>query len=201
MSDAVFPTLKGVAWDWTKKPEFTTLKHTSALGIEKSLSLRPYPRWTFGLSYNFLIDQNKPTDDIQQIVGFYLNRYGSHDDFLYLDPTDCIVSKQIFGSGDGSTTSFQLCRTYGKFVEPVIGLVNKPKIYVGETAETAVEVTDFQWTTKGAIEIEAPASNKNLYWSGDFYYRCKFTEDESEYTAIATGFWTADSIEFKSVLI
>jgi len=197
MSDAVFPSLNGVAWDWTKKPEFITLKHESALGIVKSLSLRPYPRWMFTLSYSYLLDKSASTDDIQQIVGFYLNRYGSHDDFLYQDTTDYQCTKQIFGTGDGSTTTFQLCRSYGAFIEPVIGLADAPTIYIGNT-----ETTAFTWTTKGKITFtSAPAANSKLYWSGDFYYRCRFTEDESEFKAIASGIWTADTLEFKSVLI
>ena len=196
MSDAVFPDLNGLALGIKKKPEFVTLQQTSTLGVDKTLSLRPYPRWTFTLAYDYLIDKSLATDDIQQIIGFYLNRYGKYDDWLYQDLYDNTCSKQIFGEGDGSTTVFQLCRSYGAFIEPVIGLAEKPTIYIGDT-----ETTDFTWTTKGKITFTSAPDDSKLYWSGGFYYRCRFTEDETEFEELVNNIWTAPTVLFKSVLL
>lgn len=197
MSDAIFPTLLGLGWGVKKKPEFVTLQQTSSLGIDKSVSLRPYPRWTYTLKYDYLADNSTPTDDIHQLIGFYLNRYGKFDDFLYLDPTDKACSLQTFGTGDGSTTTFQLCRPYGGFIEPVIGIVSAPTIYVAGVSTTA-----FTWTTSGKITFTtAPVSAALLTWTGGFYYRCKFTQDETEFENSLSGMWGAPTVEFKSVLL
>lgn len=197
MSDAIFPELRGLAIGIKKKPEFVTLQQTSALGVDKTLSLRPYPRWTFTLGYEFLDDKNSVTDDIQQLIGFYLNRYGKHDDWLYYDLYDNTCNHQAFGSGDGSTTAFQLCRNYGAFIEPVIGIVNKPTIYIN-----GIATTGFTWTTKGKIAFTtAPVFGAVLSWAGNFYYRCRFTEDETEFEEVVNQIWSAPTVLFKSVLI
>jgi len=197
MSDAIFPDLNGLGLGIKKKPEFVTLQQTSVLGVDKTLNLRPYPRWTFTLAYEYLVDKSSADDDIQQLIGFYLNRYGKYDDWLYYDLYDNTCTKQTFGTGDGSTTVFQLCRSYGTFIEPVIGIVTKPTIYIDGTATTA-----FTWTTKGKITFTtAPDSDAILKWSGDFYYRCRFTEDETEFEEIVNNLWSAPSVLFKSVLL
>jgi Uncharacterized conserved protein len=197
MSDAIFPTLKGLAIGIKKKPAFLTLQQTSVLGVDKGLSLRPYPWWTFTLAYDYLVDKSLATDDIQQIIGFYLNRYGKYDDFLYYDLYDNTCAKQAFGEGDGSTTTFPLCRSYGSFIEPVIGIADAPTIYID-----GVATTDFTWTTKGKITFAtAPASGAGLTWSGSFYYRCRFVDDETEFEEVVNSIWSAPTVLFKSVLI
>jgi len=197
MSDEVFPLLRGLSLGIKKKPEFKTIQQTSVLGIDKTLSLVPYPKWTFTIGYEYLLDKNSVKDDIQKLIGFYINRMGKYDDWLYYDLYDNYCNGQEFGTGDGSTTTFQLCRSWGGFIEPVIGVLDDPVITID-----GVPTTAFTYTSKGKVTFTtAPSSSATLAWTGGFYYRCRFTEDEQEFEEILNGIWKCDSVIFKSVLI
>jgi len=195
LSDDIFPTLSGRALGIKKKPAFSTILQTSVNKIDRAISLNPYPIWTFTLGYNYLKDESLATDDIQSIIGFFLNRYGKYDTFLYLDERDNTCTLQTFGEGDGSTTQFTLCRSWGNFVEPV-NIVSAPKVYIN-----GVQTTDFTWTTEGVITFTtAPADGAILTWSGTYYFRCRFTDDELEYEEVCDAVWQAPTVLFRSVV-
>jgi len=195
MSDAIFPTLRGLMWDSTKTPEFSTITTTSVSGLDVSAALCAFPRWHFSLSYEFLDDDGTVNGDIQQIIGFFLQRYGNVDDFLYLDPTDNTATNQAIGVGDGANKQFQLCRNYGGFVEPVYGVQSTPIIKIN-----GVQTTAFTLSTKGLITfITAPAMSATITWSGTFYYRVKFKESMIEFNNFMYKLWEAKKVEFTSL--
>jgi len=193
LSDAIFPSLSGRTLGIKKKPKFNTIVQTSITKIKKTICLAPYPVWTFTLGYAGLKDESLATDDLQEIVGFFLNRYGQYDSFLYLDEKDNTCVNQDFGEGDGSTTKFVLCRAWGRFIEPV-NIASTPTIYIDGVATTA-----FSWITKGIITFAtAPANGAVLSWSGLFYYRCRFTADDLEYEEVCDAVWSAPTVIFES---
>lgn len=195
MSDAIFPVLIGQEWPVSKTPSYKTLVQTSVSGKEKRLALQSYPRWTFIVSYSYLSDGGSPTDDIHTLVGFYLARQGQFDTFLFNDVTDNTATNQTIATGDGSTTQFQLVRNYGGFIEPVKGLVTAPVITVNGVATTA-----FTWTTMGMINFStAPPAGAVIAWTGQFLYRCRFTQDHNEFQNNLSGMWAAKQLEFITV--
>lgn len=196
MSDAIFPTLPGLDWDVSKTPEFYTITKTSPTGLDVSAVLAAYPRWHFSLSYAFLRDDGTTTGELQQLVGFFLQRYGNVDDFLYLDPSDNTATNQVISIGDGVTKQFQLCRNYGGFVEPVYGVVSgTPKIAVD-----GVLTTDISISSKGLVTFNtAPAVNAVISWSGKYYYRVKFNDTSTEFNNFLYKLWEAKKVEFTSV--
>jgi hypothetical protein len=123
MSDDVFPTLPGLKWGTVKTPIWSTKVLTAASGRETRGSFQSYPRWRFTLSYEFLRGANG-FDELQDLVGFFNQRGGSLDNFLYRDPADYQVSDQALGVGDSSTTEFRFVRSMGGFVEPVLAPEN-----------------------------------------------------------------------------
>lgn len=194
MSNAIFPNLPGLAWDVTKTPEFFTLTKTSATGLDISAVLGAYPRWNFSLAYEYLRDDGTAEGELQQLIGFFLQRYGNVDDFLYLDPDDHIATDQVIGKGDGSTTQFQLCRNYAGFVEPVYGVAGMPELKVAGFASPCT-ISDKALVTFNT----APAIDKLITWSGTFYYRVKFKESSAEFSKFLYKLWEAKKIEFTSV--
>ena len=116
MSTEIFPSLPGLRWEQKKTPIFSTRVQRSVSGREMRVPLFTYPLYQYDLSYELLRD--KATSELAQLAGFYLKRQGAFDSFLYLDPSDYIVTGQPIGIGDGVTRSFQLGRTYGGFFEP-----------------------------------------------------------------------------------
>ena len=116
MSDNIFPELTGLSWSRSKSPIMSTNIQTSTSGKERRAVYYTYPRWKFSLTYEMIKDDGTVTGDLQQIVGFFNNVYGSFDDWLYKDQNDYSVTDQAFGTGDGTTVAFQLLR----FPEPVL---------------------------------------------------------------------------------
>lgn len=197
MSDTIFPVIRGLAWDVKKTPEFYTLTATSPTGLNVSAVLSAFPVWHFSLQYSYLrdyISAQNAQNDLQQLVGFFLNRYGNVDDFLYLDPNDNKVTNQVIGIGDGITTQFQLCREFGGFVEPVYGFFGTPVITVGGTP-----TTQFTISTKGLVNFNSPPAGASIAWSGQFYYRVKFNETSMELNNFLYKLWEAKKVEFTSV--
>ena len=198
MSEAIFPSFPGLTWDVSKTPEFFSLSKTSPTGVDVSASLGAYPRWHFSLAYEFLKDrEDEATNELHRLLGFFLQRHGSVDDFLFLDPTDnAVLTPQIFGVGDGVTKEFQLCRSLGGFAEPVLGTVSGSEvIYIDGNARTG----DVSISKGVAIFQTPPALNQKLSWTGNFYFRCRFKENTMEFKNFAFRLWEAKSVEFTSI--
>lgn len=195
MSDAIFPTLRGLSWDIGKTPEFFTLTNTSPTGLDVSAVLGAFPRWHFSLQYSFLRDDGTQYGDLQQLVGFFLQRYGNVDDFLYLDPSDHTVNNQIIATADGRTTQFQLCRSYGGFVEPIYGVLGTPVITVNGIPTKPLCVS-----TKALVTLNTPPPfGTKIAWSGQFYFRVKFNDPSTEFNNFLYKLWEAKKVEFTSV--
>lgn len=195
MSDAVFPTLPGLAWDVKKTPIFNTQVQKATSGRELRVGFYSYPLWKFSLAYNVL-KADTVTAELQQLMGFFLERQGQFDSFLYSDPTDHQVTGQQFGTGDGTTTSFQLTRTLGGFAEPIFNLNGSPTIY----AAGAVQASSGYTISNGLVTFTTPPANgAALTWDGEFYYRCRFLADTAEFNNFAYQLWDLQQLEFQSV--
>lgn len=118
MSNDVFPTLPGLKWGAVKQPIFSTKKLSAASGRSTRGSFWSYPLWKFTLSYEFLRGANG-FDELQTLVGFFCQRLGQGDSFLFRDQRDHTVVDQALGIGDGTTKEFRFVRELGGFVEPV----------------------------------------------------------------------------------
>jgi len=175
MSNKIFPSLPGIAWDQKKVPIFSTISHRAVSGAESRLSLYQYPLYKYTLSYNILRDTAAKAE-LKTLMGFYLSRYGAFDDFLYLDPSDCLVAGVTQNAI--TTLTYQLGRTYGGFYEPCTDILSPAsplpvlKIYAngallesGYTVNTATGVVTF--TSEPTAPVTADFS---------FYHRVRFIE-------------------------
>lgn len=196
MSQAIFPSLPGLKWGTTKTPEWKTIIQESVSGKELAASLMTYPRWLYTLSYEFL--RSGAELELQTLVGFFNARRGKFDDFLYLDPDDNSVTVQSFGAGDGVAVSFGLTRPYGGFVEPVQNLNGAPSIYINGVLKTVT--TDYTISSIGVVTFAiAPASGAVLTWTGNYYWRVRFTQDTNEITNFMQGLYEAKKLSFRTV--
>lgn len=200
MSNEVFPQLIGLEWPVSKTPKHNNLNQKTATGMSKRLSLSSYPIWTFELSFAYLSDTGSQTDDVHTLIGFFNARHGSWDDFLFDDVTDNTVSNEGFGVGDGVTNQFQLVRSYGGNVEPVIGGVNgDPAIMV---KGVALIPGSYTISTTGLVTFtsSAPPAGAKLTWSGQFYYRVHFVQDQATFENFMKGGWQNSKLELETVL-
>lgn len=114
---------------------------------------------------------------------------------------DNTVSQQRIGAGDGSTTHFQLLRTVGKtgvysgFTEPCENVVHETVAVMLDGA--LVPASQYTLGSTSVITFSAPpAIGQVVSWSGQFYYRCRFTEDTAEFSQAANGMYDLKSIAF-----
>jgi len=118
MSNDVFPTLPGRAWPRKRTPLWKTKVNTTPSGREFRSTAMAYPRYRITWQYE-LLRSKASQQDFQALVGFINARRGAFDTFLLDDPDDNTVTGQPFGTGDGTTTTFQLVRSVGGYAEPV----------------------------------------------------------------------------------
>jgi hypothetical protein len=110
MSNAVLPTLIGLAWDLVKSPQWSTLVQRASSGKETRATYYSSPVRSWALKYE-LLRTTTLLPELQTLEGFFNARQGRFDSFLYSDPSDNTVAAHGFGAGDGATTAFQLQRT------------------------------------------------------------------------------------------
>lgn len=198
MGQSVYPSLPGIAFNVQRKSEFKTFTQRAVSGRELRGTYQAFPLTTFKIDYEFLSNDGV-NFDIQTLVGFFLSRQGSFDSFLFTDPLDSTVTAQSFGQGDGATTAFQLSRSFGAggstFAEPVQNVNGTPSIYVNGTLQTAG--TNYTIGSTGMVTfVSAPAINATLTWTGNYYYRCRFTTDTINPTQLMLQFWEGKGVEF-----
>jgi uncharacterized protein (TIGR02217 family) len=188
--------MAGLKWDSVKAPEFSTKVMRAVSGKELRAAYMSYPLYTFKLSYEVLRD-DVANNELKTLAGFFLARQGQYDSFLFTDPSDHAVTAQSFGTGDGTTTAFQLVRAYGGFSEPVQNVNGAPSIYVNGTLKTVT--THYTLSSTGLVTFTAgniPTSGQALTWTGSYYFRVRFTADMAEFSQFLQNLWELKQLEF-----
>lgn len=212
MSNEQYPiALPGLTFNVVRQPKFITKVQTSASGREQRLMMSTSPLWTITLNYEFL-RSDAYFSELQTLAGFFLNRYGSWDSFLFQDPDDCNAVGSQFGIGDGVTVAWQLFRVYGGYAEPtynvdVISL--SPPMWATDLDTPMWPRTTYplMWyahvsipytvSTTGVITFESPPPvGAQLFWTGTYYYRCRFVDDGLEIEKFMLGLWQAQKVQF-----
>lgn len=194
MSNVVLPAMPGLAWNASARPEFSTRIKRSISGRELRAAFMQYPLWNFGLSYD-VIRAASAYDELRTLGGFFLQRLGSWDSFLYTWDQDYAVTDYQFGIGDGTTTQFQLTRSFGGFVEPVQNvnvLTNVKKAGVTQATPAAYSVN----STGLVTFVSAPAAAAVLTWTGTYYYRVRFLQDVADFNAFMKDLFELKKLEF-----
>lgn len=191
MSNAILTNPVGLKIEVSKKPSFSTLINRAVSGMESRLGLMAYPLWEFSLAYEFLRDM-AAFNELENLVGFFVQRRGSLDSFLYTDPQDSSVMDQSIGIGDGANKNFQLQRAWGGFNEPVHNVNAITNVKVNGSATTAYTIN-----STGLITFTtAPANTATVTWSGTYYYRCRFSADELEASQMLKDLWELKKLQF-----
>jgi uncharacterized protein (TIGR02217 family) len=201
----IFPALAGLAWSVTKTPTFQTRIQRAVSGRELRALDYPYPLWQFALIYDFLRDDPAAGfDELRTLLGFFMLCQGAFGTFLFQDPTDCQVTGQQIGTGNASTTVFQLQRAMGTalpgggFLEPIVApkLVNA--IYFdGITQDPA----SYSVGPNSGLVTFGTAPGNGLIITADFsyYFRCRFIDDKYDFENFMYRLWQLKKLTFISV--
>lgn len=196
----VFPQLPGIDFLVSKTPVFSTGVKASSSGREIRSSYYPYPLYSYKVQANFLRNKTPSTSEMQKLLAFFNNKKGRYGAFYYLEQEDNAVADEPFGTGDGTTKTFQLFREVSKGTpfaekEPVYAVWQAPVIKVNNvvSASYAVDV----W---GKINFTvAPAAGAALTWTGKVLSVCRFVDDEMSLQQLVSRIWGQDGLEFRSI--
>lgn len=174
MSNVVFPSFVGLAWPVKRTPIFNTKIQKAISARETRIAFMAYPIYKIELSFDYLSLQDWTT-----LGGFFKSRRGKWDSFLFNDIRDNAVTNQGFGTGNGTTTQFQLTRALGGYTEPVENVNGSPSIYINGV----LQVGTYTIGSTGIVTFSsAPSNGAALTWTGNFYWRVRFEQDEAEFS-------------------
>lgn len=207
MSNLLFPKIRGLSWEVVKNPTLSTEIQSSLAGREVRIQNFQNPIWEFTLIYEYLLNDPKFRDDtgstpLEQLIGFFLARGGQFDDFLLNESDltqrleDSVFSGQPIGTGDGLTTSFQLVRNFGGFLEACQNPANQSaKVYVNGGPK--VQGTDYTVSQGLVTFTSAPALGAAITADFTFLHRVRFDLGTSRGNASSSS-GTREGIEFSN---
>ncbi len=197
MGNAIFPTLAGLGWNVRRTPQWKTRVQEAISGKEVRIADWSFPRWQWELTYDFLRGDAAHAE-FQALAGFFNQRQGMFDSFLYQDADDNAVTGQQLGIGDGATTGFQLVRALGGFVEPIIAPNVLSAVYLAGVAQSAGSYSVNNAT--GLLTFgTAPAAGVAVTADFSFYFRCRFSEDSMDFEKFMNQLWQAKTVGFVSL--
>lgn len=195
MSNALFPSLAGQSIEVSRVPIFSTRIQTAVSGQETRAAFMAYPKWRLTAKHDVL-RHGQTVEELQTLEAFFLQMRGAYDSFLVTAPSDSAVTNMSFGTGNGTQVSWQLTRTRGAngfaFTEPCQNLAAAPTI---KAAGVVVGSGNYSIGSTGLITfVTAPANGAALTWSGSFYYRCRFVDDEARFDRFLDDLWQIGEI-------
>lgn len=169
-------------------PERMTDIVTLSSGREERNSRWAQSRRRYNAGYGI-----KSRADMQAVLAFFEERRGRFHSFLWRDGLDHSSNgQQPLGTGDGTTTQFQLAKTYGASFDPYLRPVTKPvaetvTVFVDASPTSAVTVDELT----GMVTFDdAPADGAVLTASFEFDVPVRFDIDRLDIEL--TGFDAAD---------
>lgn len=200
MGNSTFPILPGKTWNITKSPYFNTEVQTAVDLTERRISFSATPVYHFAFPIDIMRDRTMQGgvtyDELRTMLGFYLQRRGRWDSFLYTDPDDCQATAEVFSTGDGSTDTFFLTRTLGGFTERVS---NPNVVSVVTVANTPT--SNYVVNANGSLTFDTPpADDAPLAWTGTYYFRSRFSNDNLDLNQFMSRLWNLRMLEFDGSL-
>ena len=196
MSNAIYPTLPGLLPTASFSPRFKTQVQGAVSGRETRAAFMQYPLWDITLAYEFL-RATAAFPELDTLVGFFGVCKGSWDSFLVTVPNDNAVIDMQFATGDGSTNVFQITRTRGAggfaFTEPVMNINALTNIKAATVVQSGAT---YSVSSTGVITFTAaPANGAALTWTGSYYFRCRFLQDQVEFAQFLQNFYEAKKVQ------
>lgn len=205
MSSNVLPSFAGLGFDVTRTPIWDTTVQQSLSGMETRVSRTSYPRWKWELTYNVL-RSGIAFGELQQLAGFFNARQGMFDTFLYQDADDNSVTSQQIALGDGTIKNFQLIRSFGGFIEPMLAPnISQPiNVYLNGVRQTSgVSVTHWNGGTSqgpGIIVFTfAPTAGAIITADFGYYFPVRMSEDSVDFTLFLSQYYKVKKFSFVSV--
>ncbi|MBB76533.1 MAG: hypothetical protein CMJ75_18670 [Planctomycetaceae bacterium] len=200
-----FPT--DISWGSEGGPGFKTIINELPSGQEERVALWSGGRMQFNVAYGV-----RRTSQLATLQTFYRARQGAAYGFRYKDWSDFTSNStdpsygsakgtedQVIGAGDGSTTTFQLRKTYTSGGESQIRNIFKPvtgtvEVWVNGAAQT--EGVDFTVNTETGIVTfsSAPSGGANITASFEFDVPVRFDASADSVLSVSADAFDEGSI-------
>jgi uncharacterized protein (TIGR02217 family) len=177
----------------------TIAQETTAFQGSTYVAGATFPVWDFTITVPQLTGRmDDPTSPLAQLNGLFNICKGRAGTFLLQDPDDNAVLAYQFGTGDGTSKTFQLTRPIGAGSDIVQNVNGTPVISINGTPTVA-----FAIDTKGVVTFNvAPAADAVLTWTGQFDFRLKFTTDSlADLTEYFSDKWSINTLSLVSVIM
>jgi uncharacterized protein (TIGR02217 family) len=123
--------------------------------------------------------------DLRTLEQHFNAMRGQLHGFPLLDRTKYSVTAEGFGTGDGSTTAFQLTINDGNAANAYNREIYKPKQTISISKNAVLQTVTTHYTVDYATGIvtftSAPAAANALTWTGEFYVPCRYAIDRIPY--------------------
>ncbi|WP_338847896.1 DUF2460 domain-containing protein [Massilia sp. W12] len=193
MPTPVFPDLPGIDWQTSFRPRFKTQIKTAASGQEFRAAVMANPLYNITLHAEFL-SATSADRHWQTLLGFFNGRQGAFEAFnFWFDQDGAVIDQPLIVSADRRTA--QLQRTLGVASEPVQNVKQIDALKLNGSAAPAWGVSE-----TGLIAFNAPLPAGNLTWSGSYFYRCRFANDDAELDRLGANWWQCKKIELIGTL-
>lgn len=196
MSELVLPSLPGLAFPGGRTAVWKGRKTETLSGRTFRSTRWTYPRWVFRMRYEFLRQRHAYSGfaEYEQLVGFWNGLAGPHDTFLFTDPEGSSESARVTGVGNGTRKLFPLQRSYGGQLEPIGKTNGAITVTLNATPTSAYTIIENR-----LIEFNtAPGSGVEVRWTGAYYLRCEFVDDELDADQFMAGLYSVSGIEFQT---
>lgn len=128
----------------------------------------------------------KTYDDIATLLAFFHTVRGREQSFLVKDWSDYSIARQTIGTGDGSTATFQLIKTYTSSIGTYQRTITKPiaaedstgvLVWVNNSAVAAANRSHS--TSTGIITLTTPPTASHVVEAScaEYYVPCRFDID------------------------
>ena len=163
------------------------------------------PQWEWDIPVAYLRSW-RGYAEWQQLMGFFGAQFGGLFSFYYRDSQDNSTTAEPIGTGDGTTTAFQLQRNLGGMVEPIYVVDTRgsasygpytrpaaltPKAYVNAVAVSAT----FNNDTGVVTYASPPAGGQPLTADFSYGFRVMFEDDKLDFDQLMNGLYDAKTVK------
>jgi uncharacterized protein (TIGR02217 family) len=186
-------------------PLFKTTVLVAASGDEQRIVEWDICRGEWDIGYGI-----SSKTDLLLVVATFRACLGRAHAFRFKDWADFEATDQTFGTGDGSTTEFQLKKTYNSYQDDGVTVVRSyvrniylplsSSIIIKDNGST-VNPADYTVQSGGTILFDtAPVNGHTLTWTGEFDVPVRFDIDKISPSMAMTDFGSIRGIRIVEVL-
>lgn len=195
----LLPTIIGLAWPVDRSPTWDTLVQRAYGGKKTSIPRRSDAVYQYSIDINVL--RIFSPGDYQNMVGFVNSLQGQFASFYFDDRNDDSVTDEIFGVGDGSSTTFQLVRAYN-YTYDTVTMLRGPAPTIKANGVTLISGTNYSINNYGLVTfVVPPVLHAVLQWTGGFYWLCQFNIDKFDFSEFAYQFFELKKLTFETILL